>query len=82
MAFTRNEVYDKIAKLLAEQLNIATDRIQEESTLESLGVDSLDRFEIIMKIEEEFSITINDQDAENISTVKQAVDYVYNLVKE
>jgi acyl carrier protein len=57
------------------------EEIQEDSTIESLGADSLDRVEIIMSLEEKFGIEINDEEAEKLSTVRQAVDYVNSLRK-
>lgn len=71
--------YNKIIDLIAEQLNISKDIIKSESSLESLGADSLARVEIIMKLEEEFEIEINDDEAENITTIQQAVDYICKL---
>ena len=79
MESDRNETKSKIIDLIAEQLNIDKKSISENSTLSELGADSLDRVEIIMKLEEEFSIEINDEMAQDISTVGQAIDYVNKL---
>jgi acyl carrier protein len=76
----RTEVYTKITEIIAQLLKIDQSKINEASTLESLGADSLDRFEFVMKLEEVFNIAINDDDAEKIVTVGQATDYVYTLV--
>lgn len=75
----RQETADKIVKLVAEQLSIKPEQINEQSTMESLGADSLDRVEIVMNIEEMFSIEINDEEAEKLQTIGQAIDYVYSL---
>lgn len=72
--------FDKIASIISEQRSIDKNSITLDSTLDSLGADSIDRVEIIIKIEEEFGIEINDEDSEKISTVGQAVDYVDNLL--
>ncbi len=78
----REEIANKIISLIAEQLTISKDVITEASTLDSLGADSLDRFEFVMKLEEEFGVTINDEDADKIVTVGQAIDYIYKLKQE
>ena len=61
--------------------DISKDIIKSDTTLEKLGADSLDRVEIVMKIEDEFKIEINDQDADNINNLEQATDYIYNKLK-
>ena len=50
-----------------------------QSTLQDLGADSLDMVEIIMKLEEQFGIEINDEDAEKLHNISDVVDYVQNL---
>lgn len=81
MALTRHDVFNKISALIAEQLKVSKDTISENSTLESLGADSLDRFEFVMKLEEEFGVAIKDEEAEQLNTLGEAVDYIYNLKK-
>ena len=77
---TRNEIKTIIIKLIAEQLGVPADTIQEQATLDSLGADSLDRVELVMKLEEEFRIEINDEDAEHkLSSVGQLIDYISSL---
>jgi acyl carrier protein len=75
----RQETAQKIVKLVAEQLSIKPEQINEQSTMESLGADSLDRVEIVMNIEEMFGIDINDEEAEKLQTIGQAIDYVHLL---
>ncbi len=75
----RTETLQKIVQIVAQQLHIDTAVISEDSTLDSLGADSVDRVEIIMKLEEEFDIEIDDEQAEKLKTIKDAVDYVYQL---
>lgn len=81
MAFDRNDTAAKIIAIIADQLTMKKEDITEESSMESLGADSLDRVEIVMKIEEKFDLEINDDDADKLSTVAQAIDYVNSLRK-
>jgi len=70
-------VDEKIAKIICEQLDVPEkDVVPEASFVDDLGADSLDQVELIMAMEEEFDISIPDEDAEKIATVKDAVDYV------
>ncbi len=79
MAIDRADTFAKIATLIAQQLHIDESRITEESTMDTLGADSLDRVEIIMKLEEEFDIEIDDAVAEKLATMRQLVDYIHGL---
>ena len=73
--------FEKLQSIIAEVLNIDTDKITMESTfVDDLGADSLDVFQIIMGIEEEFDIEIPNDAAENISTVADAVDAIKNAL--
>lgn len=68
---------ERIAKIICEQLDVPEkDVIPEASFLDDLGADSLDQVELIMAFEEEFDVSVPDEDAEKIVTVKDAVDYV------
>lgn len=70
-------IFDKIKKIIAEQLSIDEDEITlEASFMDDLGADSLDLVELIMALEEEFDTEIPDEDAEKISTVGDAVEYI------
>lgn len=71
-------VFEKVKSLLAEALNIAdADKITMESNvLQDLGADSLDMVELLMSLETEFGITVPDEDAEQLVTVKGIVDYI------
>ncbi len=72
----------KVKSLIADQLGVGEDEIlPEKSFIEDLGADSLDIVELVMAIEEVFEIDIPDDDAENIRTVKDAVDYIKEHVK-
>lgn len=68
---------EKVIGIIADQLGISTDEISENTKLTSdLGVDSLEIFEVVMTLEEEFGIEIPNEDIEGIATVKDIVDYV------
>lgn len=70
-------VFDKIKDILVEQLNVdENDITMESSFIDDLGADSLDVVELIMAMEEEFGIEIPEEDAESISTVGAAVEYI------
>ncbi len=72
-----SSVDEKIAKIICEQLDVPeNDVVPEASFVDDLGADSLDQVELIMAMEEEFDISIPDEDAEKIATVKDAIDYV------
>lgn len=74
--FSPEETFSKISDIIADKLAIDKQRITKESTLADLGADSLDLVEIIMKMEEQFGIEINDEDAEHMNNVGQVVDYI------
>ncbi|WP_102399307.1 acyl carrier protein [Haloimpatiens massiliensis] len=70
-------VFEKIKKIVAEQLSIEEEEVQLSSTFtDDLGVDSLEIFEIVMSLEDEFSIEIPNEDIENMKTVGDIVKYV------
>ena len=70
-------VEEKIRKIICEQLDVPEkDVVPEASFVDDLGADSLDQVELIMAMEEEFNISIPDEDAEKIGTVQDAIDYI------
>lgn len=72
-------VFEKVKKIIVEQLGVEEDDIQMESSfIDDLGADSLDIVELIMALEEEFDLEIPDSEAEKITTVGDAVDYIKN----
>ncbi|MCI5828119.1 MAG: acyl carrier protein [Lachnospiraceae bacterium] len=72
---------EKLKKIIVEVLNVDEDEISEETTfIDDLGADSLDIFQIIMGIEEEFDIEIPTEEAEKISTVGDAVEQIKNAL--
>ena len=73
--------FDKLREIIAEVLNVDPDEIEMETTfIDDLGADSLDVFQIIMGIEEEFDIEIPAETAEQITTVEEAVDLINNAI--
>ncbi len=67
----------KIKEIVAEQLGVDMSEITEEASfVDDLGADSLDTVELVMALEEEFGIEIPDEDAEKITTVKDAIKYI------
>ena len=69
--------FEKIKAIIAEVLNVDENEITMETTFtDDLGADSLDVFQIIMGLEEEFDIEIPDADAEKVTTVGDVVDYI------
>ena len=74
--------FEKIQKIIAEVLNLSEEEIRPDSTfVDDLGADSLDVFQIIMGIEEEFDIEIDNEEAEKITTVQDAVDQIKKAVE-
>ena len=72
-------VNERVKNIVAEQLGIGVDEVNNESSfIDDLGADSLDTVELVMALEEEFDIEISDEQAENISTVQSAIDYINN----
>lgn len=69
-------VFEKIKGIVAEQLGVEEDEIKEETSFDALNADSLDIVELIMALEEEFDLEIPDEDAEKLTSVGAAVQYV------
>ena len=71
-----------VKKIIAEQLGVNEAEIKNESSfVDDLGADSLDTVELVMALEEEFECEIPDEEAEKITNVQQAIDYVKTHVK-
>lgn len=79
----RDDVFERVKKIIIDQLGVEENLVtMEASFIDDLGADSLEIVDLIMAFEGEFGITIPDEDAENLSTVKSAVDYLWDNTKE
>lgn len=77
------DLVERIKKIICEQLDVAEeDVVPSASFVDDLGADSLDQVELIMAMEEEFNVSITDEDAEKIVTVQNAIDYVNKVLGE
>ena len=75
-------VSDKITEIIVEQLGVKPEEVvPEASFVDDLGADSLDTVELVMAFEEEFGTEIPDEDAEKITNVQQAIDYIHGQNK-
>lgn len=74
--FDKQDTFAKIVDILVSKLDIDKKAIVAESTFQDLGADSLDLLEIIMRLEEQFGIEINDEDAEKMNKMHDVVDYI------
>lgn len=72
-----SSVEDQVRGIIAEQLGVKADEIKNDASfVDDLGADSLDTVELVMALEEEFETEIPDEEAEKITTVQQAIDYI------
>jgi acyl carrier protein len=72
-----SSVEERVKKIVAEQLGVKSEEVTNDASfVDDLGADSLDTVELVMALEEEFETEIPDEDAEKITTVQQAIDYV------
>ena len=71
-----SNVEERVKKIVAEQLGVKEDIANDASFVDDLGADSLDTVELVMALEEEFECEIPDDEAEKITTVQQAIDYI------
>ena len=70
-------IEERVKKIVVEQLGVKEEEVSSESSfVDDLGADSLDTVELVMALEEEFDTEIPDEDAEKITTVQQATDYI------
>lgn len=77
-----SSIEERVVKMVAEQLGVKEEDVKPNSSfVDDLGADSLDTVELIMALEEEFDTEIPDEDAEKITTVQQAIDYISNNLK-
>ena len=74
---------DRVKKIIVDQLGVEEETVTPEASfVDDLGADSLDTVELVMALEEEFECEIPDEDAEKITTVQQAIDYVNANIKK
>ena len=74
-----SSVKDQVKRIVAEQLGVKEETVSTEASfVDDLGADSLDTVELVMALEEEFECEIPDEEAEKITTVQQAIDYIMN----
>ncbi len=72
-----SSIEERVKKIVVEQLGVKEDEVTNQASfVEDLGADSLDTVELVMALEEEFETEIPDDEAEKITTVQQAIDYV------
>ena len=75
-------IEDRVKKIVSDQLGKSVDEIQSDSSfVDDLGADSLDTVELVMGLEEEFDTEIPDEEAEKITSVQEAIDYVTKNLK-
>ena len=75
-------VADQVKKIIVEQLGVDEDEVTPDASfVDDLGADSLDTVELVMAFEEEFGIEIPDEDAEKITRVREAVEYIESKTK-
>lgn len=79
----REELLQKIKVIVADKLSIGEDQVTEEASfIDDLGADSLDTVELVMALEDEFDLDIPDEDAEKMTTVGKAIDYVLAFLQK
>ncbi len=77
------DIEEKVKKIIVDQLGVKEEQVKmEASFVDDLGADSLDTVELVMALEEEFNLEIPDEDAENITTVGEAIDYIKEHLKK
>jgi acyl carrier protein len=77
MSMSKEDILVKLKPIIAEQLGVDESEVKEDASFtEDLNADSLDLVELIMSLEEQFKLQISDEDAEKITTVGEAVDYI------
>jgi acyl carrier protein len=76
-----SDIAERVKKIVQEQLGVKEDAlVNEASFVDDLGADSLDTVELVMALEEEFEVEIPDEEAEKITTVQEAIDYITKAV--
>lgn len=78
----KDKIAASVKKIVVEQLSLDKEPANDASFVDDLGADSLDTVELVMALEEEFEIQISDDDAEKITTIQQAIEYIESHIKE
>lgn len=79
---TKEEILEKVKGVVTEKLNVSEDQVTNDAKfVEDLGADSLDQVELIMALEDEFELKIPEEEAEKLTTVGSAVDFIMTEVK-
>lgn len=78
----RDKIITRVKKIVVEQLSLDKEPGEDASFVDDLGADSLDTVELVMALEEEFGMEIPDEDAEKITTIQQAIEYIESHLKE
>ncbi|EOD41001.1 hypothetical protein EMIHUDRAFT_69472 [Emiliania huxleyi CCMP1516] len=74
-----SETLDKVREIISEQLGVDLDKVAADAKFVDLGLDSLDTVEIMMALEEQFTITLDEEGTEEINTVQEAADMIAGL---
>ncbi len=79
----REELLKKVRAIVSDKLSISEDQVNEQASfIEDLGADSLDTVELVMALEDEFGLDIPDEEAEKLTTVGKAMDYILGRVSK
>ena len=83
MSVEANEIETKVVEIVSEQMGVDKSEItRDTSFINDLNADSLDTVELVMEFEDEFDMSIPDEEAEKIQTVGAAIDYISNIAKD
>ena len=74
-------VFEKVRKLVAKELGIGEEEIKETTTFQDLGIDSLEVFEVVMALEDEFQLEIPNEDIEDITSIAEITKYVQSKLR-
>lgn len=74
----RTEILNKVVELVADTLEVESDKIEESTRFDALGADSFDLLELVTAFEDEFGLTMDDDSLEQIATIGDAVDAIEN----